>query len=495
MTGFLTIDGPQRLTCDVLVIGTGAGGATAASTLAESGADVLMIEEGAYVPAAEAPIGLGQSTLKMWRGAGLLSTLGPDQIMFAEGRCVGGGTEINSAIFQRAPEEIIHHWVAANHLHDISVDSLAPYYERAAAAVNASVIPNEVGPPTTILARAGEAMGWKVSVLTRGQHHCVGANMCAAGCPTGGKQSMSSTLIPRALASGARLLARCRARYLMIRGHRANGAVCDATDGEGRQHRVTIEASAVFVCAGTMQTPLLLRRSGLGRRGGERFQLHPTVRVVAHFRDPVHAHRNRLPLTAITQFSPDMRFGGSNFSVATYALSLAEDWAHRAQWLPDYTHHAMYYAMIKPDGVGRIHPVPKAIEPIVTYRLTERDRRSLGEAVRQLALALFAAGADRVLPSIRGHEGWSSPELLRNRGAVLVPQDRALLMSIHLFGSCPMGERADCFPVDSFGRLVGMENIVLADASVLPGAPGVNPQATIMALSFRAADAFAARAA
>lgn len=190
-----------------------------------------------------------------------------------------------------------------------------------------------------------------------------------------------------------------------------------------------------------------------------------------------------------------MRFGGSNFSVATYALSLAEDWEHRAQWLPDYTHYAMYYAMIKPDGVGRIYPIPKAAEPIVTYRLTERDRRSLGEAVRQLSLSLFAAGADRVVPSIRGHEGWSSPASLRNRDAVLVPQDRALLMSIHLFGSCPMGEGADCFPVDSFGRLVGTENIVLADASVLPGAPGVNPQATIMALSFRAADAFAARAA
>src|SRR6185312_17484403 len=150
------------LSCDVLVIGTGAGGASVAATLAAAGADVLMVEEGPNIPAAQAPAGLSHSMLAMWRGGGLLTTLG-SQIAFAEGRCVGGGTEINSAIFQRTPDRVIADWASANRLGDFTPTSLAPYYDRAAQAVSASLTPGEPGPPTDILARAGAAMGWQVS--------------------------------------------------------------------------------------------------------------------------------------------------------------------------------------------------------------------------------------------------------------------------------------------------------------------------------------------
>jgi choline dehydrogenase-like flavoprotein len=484
------IDGPQALSCDVLVVGTGAGGASAAATLAEAGRDVLLLEEGPHIPAAIAPTGLAPSMLTMWRCGGLMSTLGT-QIGFAEGRCVGGGTEINSAIFQHAPDSVIEAWAAANHIDDFSPTALAPYYERAAAAVNASLTPGELGPPTDILARAGAAMGWKVSALERGQRHCVGTNLCAAGCPTGGKQSMSSTLVPRALAKGARLISQTRVERLTRRRTRVTGAIATATDAAGRTRRLTISANSVFVCAGTMQTPVLLARSGLGHNAGRRFQLHPTIRVLARFKEPVNAHRYRLPLAAITEFMPELRFGGSIFSLPTYGMAIAEDWSRRADRLPDYAHHVIYYAMIKPDGVGRIHTLPRITDPIVTYKLTERDWRRLGDGVRLLAHALFAAGAEKITPSIVGHYGWTDTDALA-RDTTALPYGRTTLMTIHLFGSCPMGHDPAIYPVNSMGRLAEVENVVVADGSVLPGAPGVNPQATIMALAFRAADAFLA---
>jgi choline dehydrogenase-like flavoprotein len=65
-------------------------------------------------------------------------------------------------------------------------------------------------------------------------------------------------------------------------------------------------------------------------------------------------------------------------------------------------------------------------------------------------------------------------------------------MSIHLFGSCPMGQDQTFFPVDGAGKLHHADNVFVADASALPGAPGVNPQATIMAFAFRIADQFLA---
>ena len=97
--------------------------------------------------------------------------VGGTPIAFAEGRCVGGGTEINSAIFQRAPDDVIEGWATANHLHDFSPQMLMPFYDRAAAVVNASLTPGPAGPPTEILRRASKVMGWKTTALERGRQN------------------------------------------------------------------------------------------------------------------------------------------------------------------------------------------------------------------------------------------------------------------------------------------------------------------------------------
>ena len=489
MTGLVSVAGPQNLSCQALVIGSGAGGASVAATLAEAGLDVLILEEGPYIPAAEAPAGISASMLSMWRGGGLLATLG-SQVAFAEGRCVGGGTEINSAIFQRTPDSVLKLWAAANGIGDFTPESLAPYFTRAAEAVNASLTPGPPGPPTEILARAGAAMGWKVSQLERGQRGCVGTNLCSAACPTGGKQSMTATLIPRALALGARLLPQARVEKLIHDDGRSRGAIATATGADGQRHWVAIAADTVFLCAGTTQTPALLARSHVRGPIGRSFQLHPTIRLLARFPDQINAQRYRLPLVAITEFMPELRFGGSVFTLPTFGMALAEDWTNRNGLLPDYGRHAIYYAMIKPDGVGRIRALPGIDEPVTSYLLTERDRRRLWQGAQKLAGALLAAGAEHVTPSVVGHPGWSEAGAAARDGAP--PASRVNLMSIHLFGSCPMGEKAGIHPVDSLGRLRGFENVIIADGSVLPGAPGVNPQGTIMALALRAADAFMA---
>ena len=107
-----------------------------------------------------------------------------------------------------------------------------------------------------------------------------------------------------------------------------------------------------------------------------------------------------------------------------------------------------------------------------------------------MARGLFAAGATHVTPSVIGHPGWADAGATMGAETQPAPE-RTALMTIHLFASCPMGE-TEFRPVDSFGRLKGWGNVILADGSVLPGAPGVNPQGTIMALALRAADAFLA---
>ena len=492
MTGLIAIDGPTILNCEILVIGTGAGGASVAATIADAGVNVLMLEEGPHVPADVAPRGLSEAVPALWRGGGLTATMGSTPIAFAEGCCVGGSTEINSAIFQRAPDEVITGWARANHLPDFTPEALSPLYDRAAAVVNASLTPGALGPPTEILRRAGEIMGWKTTAVERGRRESYSQRHQVSGFATGAKQSMSATLIPRALLRGARLVANCRVDRLAFQGRHATVAVATATDAQGRRHRVTVNASQVFICAGTTQTPSILQRSGVRKNIGRSFQIHPTVRVLATFPELVNAHHHELPLAAITEFMPGLRFGGSVFTLSTFGLAIAEDWPVREQYLPEYAHCAMYYAMIRPDGVGRIRTVPGLAEPIVSYRLTERDWRRLRDGLALLVRALLAAGATRVIPSVRGHPGWTDANRVEPELRYGLLRDHVALMTIHLFGSCAMGRDPDLFPVDPWGRLAGFDNIIVADGSVLPGAPAVNPQATIMALAYRATDNYLA---
>jgi choline dehydrogenase-like flavoprotein len=475
------------LSCDVLIVGSGAGASTVAAQLVGVGLDVLMIEEGPYVPALAAPVGLSDAMPLLWRSGGLTAAIGEPPIAFAEGCCVGGGTEVNSAIFQRAPEPILAGWSGKQGLGDLTAERLEPYYDHVAQMVGASHTNGDLGPPTELLRRAGEAMAWEVTPLERAQVRCVGTNQCSAGCPTGAKQSVTTSLLPNLLRAGLRLIADCRVIRLMHQNGRASKAIAVSQDAGARRH-ITIKFRDIFVCAGATQSPALLQRSGMTKRLISAFQLHPTLRILARFKEPVNAAEHRLPLVAITEFMPDLRFGGSIFTLGTFAMALAEDWTNRARYLADHRHFTMYYVMIRPTGTGWLRTIPGLREPLIGYTLGAEDWSLLAQGASSLASALFAVGADLVLPGVSGGVGARSPaefgsQMDETRRA------RAALMSIHILASLPMGD-GDQAPVDSVGRLRGFDNVLVADASVIPTPLGANPQGTVMALAKRTADIF-----
>jgi choline dehydrogenase-like flavoprotein len=488
------IDRDAVVECGTLVIGSGAGGATVAARLAEAGRDVVIVEEGPYVDHADVPEEVPEAMNRLWRGGGLTVALGQTPVAYAEGRCVGGGTEINSAIMQRAPETLLESWAKTYQIADFGPTQLKPYYDRAAAIVNASLTAGPLGAATDILRLAGATLGWKTSPLERAQRHCVGTNLCSVGCPTGGKQSMTATQIPAALACGARLIAECNVRRLVLEGSHVARVNAVARGWDGQRHRVSFRPRDVFVCAGAVHTAALLRRSGMRRNVGDTLRLHPTIKVVARFAREVNAHRSRLPLNAITEFMPDQRLGGSIFLPGYFGMSIAEDWENRRWLLQEWRNCGMYYAMVRGVGTGTVRPMPGLAEPLVRYALAGVDWTNLGLGVARLGQAMFAAGATHVYPSIAGHPGWTSLDSCIEFAHRALPANRTNLMTIHLFSSCPPGEDLVRCATDSFGRIHGTENVFLADASQIPEAPGVNPQLTIMAMALRNAEAFLARA-
>ncbi|HXB54088.1 MAG TPA: GMC family oxidoreductase [Vicinamibacteria bacterium] len=482
------LDGPVETACDVVVIGSGAGGACVAAVCAEAGLDVIMLEEGPFVPTEQKPARLTTALLRQWRCSGLTAALGPTPVAYAEGRCVGGSTEINAAVFQRTPDELLERWAQDYRIADFGAAALAPHLDRAARVVNSSLTRGPLGRASEILHEAGRKLGWRATPLERGQRHCVGTNMCAHGCPTGAKQSMSNTLLPEALARGMRLFAECRATHLVVRGRRAIAVEAIGMGADGRRHRATLRPRLVFLCAGAIHTPAILRRSGLKRHVGDTLRMHPTLKCVALFDKRVGASDSRFPLYAISEFMPDQRLGGSIVTPGFFGMMLSDYWQHRKDLVAAMDRAGAYYAIVRGQGVGRIRTLPGAVEPVVSYRLAPLDWENLAKGLARIGRAMFASGATVVYPSIRGHAGWRRPEECDEFNVRGLPQNRTSLMTVHLSSSCPLGGDDRRSATDSFGRLHGHENVIVGDASQLPEAPGINPQATVMALAFRAAE-------
>src|SRR5215510_2950252 len=90
---------------DVVIVGTGAGGATAARVLSEAGFSVILIEEGPALAPQDRSRGLLDAMSESMRDLATVSTRSSSPMPLLLGRCVGGSTAVNSGIIWRLPED------------------------------------------------------------------------------------------------------------------------------------------------------------------------------------------------------------------------------------------------------------------------------------------------------------------------------------------------------------------------------------------------------
>ena len=467
--------------CEVLVVGSGAGGALTAALLSEAGRDVTLLEEGPWMdPDSVEPFSIEEMTTK-YRSGGAGVALGRPPIAYVEGRCVGGSTEINSGLYHRPPAELVEAWRTRYHILDLTPSVLDRYSTEIERSLSVSRLP---GPPPTasaVLERGATKMGWRATEVPRVFRY-------DAVLSPGVKQTMSRTYIPRAVAAGARVVPACRVERLVIRDGRAIGARVRIGHEDGRVERSLLRAGHVFVCAGAIGTASLLQRSGIRRNVGTGLKVHPTVKLAARFPFPIE-DRADVPMHQVLHFAPDLTLGGSISRREYIALALADSWDENAADMEKWESIGVYYAAIRSDGWGRVLSVPGFTAPIVTYRLADSDLSRLARGLTHLAELLFAAGAVELYPSISDAPSLRSVRDIGNLWG-LVGRANLNLMTIHLFSTIGMGEDDSETGADSHGRVWGVENLRVNDTSLLPDAPGVNPQGVVMAFAARNCDHF-----
>ncbi len=468
------------LKTEVLVVGSGPGGATSAALLAEAGQDVLLVEEGRRYRVGEVEsYTLSEMDLK-YRNGGLTPAMGPTRVTYIEGRCVGGASEINAALYHLPLPETLDDWTARFDLDELSFADLEPRFRAIEREVGVSHRQDGLSPASRTLIKGADRLGWRHTEIERFWRYSPKPD----GSLSDRRQSMSETLVPRAEAAGARLLAQTRIRRLVLDGRRAVAAIGTTVGRDGREQPVEIRFDRVVLACGAVQTPALLRRSGVTRNIGDSLRMHPMIRIAARFPDKVNEPHWGVPVQQVEEFKPHITLGCSHSALPHIALWLAGDVPDKRARLAEWEHIAVFYSAVAGQTLGTVRSLPFFDEAFVRYRLTRGDMALLGDSVHKLSELVFAAGATEVVNPIEGGPLVRHPRELVGYRAGL-PHGKVNVTAIHLFSSCPMGGNPQRSATDPWGQLYDLDNVMLNDASILPDTPGVNPQATIMAIARR----------
>ena len=496
---------------DACVVGSGAGGAVVARELAEGGMDVVVLEEGGERSAA-AVTGRPRDMLpRLYRDGGQVVTIGRPPLLLPLGRGTGGTTFVNSGTCFRTPPAVLARWREELGLDGLTEAAMEPAFERVERELGVAEVPPALAGANAAMIRRGAArLGWSGGMLKRNARGCQGSGVCAFGCPTGAKQHVAETYLPKALDAGARILTGVRAERVVMRGDRAGwregrarwggdrgwggsagpparaaGVVARTSDGG----RVEVEAPLVVLAAGTVHTPLLLARSGLGHasgRLGTGLSLHPATAIWGLFDEEIDMARGVPQSVYVDEFAAEGIMLEGIAGPPDY-LAMAAPFAgdRLRELMLRFRHVGQCGLMVSDRSRGRI-VLRRRGRPIVRYDVADADVATVKAGLERLAELMWAAGARSVvLPIARLRElhGGDSAPLRR----LDLRAGDLKLMAFHPLGTARPHADPRHGVLDGDLEVHGARGVHVADGSAVAGPLGVNPQITIMALATRLA--------
>lgn len=482
----------EELECEVVVVGTGAGGAVVGKELAERGLAVVLLEEGEHYRR-DAFIGRARGTHgRFYRPQGSLA-LGNSLVPVLMGRMVGGSTALNTATCFRTPDWVLSRWCEELGTEELSPERMAPHFEKVERELRVErARPEVLGGAARVVARGCQALGWSHFPVLRNAPDCDGQGVCDYGCPTDAKRSTNLTYVPAALERGAVLYTGSRAERVLLEGGRAVGVEA-RTSGGGR---LSVRARAVVLAGGAVPTPALLLGQGLANASGQvgrNLSLHPATAVSALFEEQIGAY-NAIPQGyCCDQFHREgMLLLGGSVPIDMGANIFPFSGRRLMEVMEAYDRIATFGLMVEDQGRGRVR-LSRDGSVRVTYFLSQADVDRLQLGMGRIAQIFLAAGARKVYPMLRRFPELSGEEGLRAfRALKLRPWD-LFATSFHPLGTCRMGRDPQRSVVGLDHQSHEVERLFIVDGSSLPGPTAVNPQITIMAFAHRAAERIAER--
>ena len=500
-----------RLDADVAIVGTGAGGGTAADILSAAGLSVVMIEEGPLATSSDFRMREADAYPQLYQESAGRKT-GDKAINILQGRCVGGGTTVNWTSSFRTPVATLDYWRSAFALEGFGPADLAPWFERMEQRLSIAawtIAPNE---NNDVLRRGAQALGIAAGTIRRNVEGCWNIGYCGMGCPTNAKQSMLVTTIPAALERGATLLTRARAWRLELlpgRSEHVGALACIALNASGTDptpRRITVRARAFVAAGGAIGTPALLLRSGVPDPHGvvgKRTFLHPTVVSAALMPERVDGFAGAPQTIYSDHFLATPLEGPIGFKLEAppihpvlAATTLPGFGPSHAQWMDRLPYMQVIIALMRdgfhPDSAGGRVRLGDDGTPVLDYELNDYFWDGARRAFAAMAEIQFAAGASTVMPvHASGVRFARWPEASAGIATLPLAPLVAPVVSAHVMGGCPLGPDVRLAAVDPSGRYHHLENLYVIDGSVFPTSIGANPQLSIYAVAAKLATGLA----
>ncbi len=480
---------------EVCVIGSGSGGAVVAALLAESGKDVVVLEEGGNFTARDFTGREGEMYPLLYRdGGGQFSADGGVNVL--QGRAVGGSTVINAADCTRIPPEVLEHWGTVHDVEGVNEETLRDSYARVERALGVTdILEGQINRNNSLLLEGATKLSMKGGTFRTNRTGCAGIGTCLIGCPVNAKKGAHLNYIPRALAAGARIYADARADRIVVKNGAATGVRGSILDREQgiATYPIEIEAEHIVVSAGAIHTPLLLARSGLGgEQVGRNLTLQPQIPFIALFPESVIAWKGIPQSTYVDAFDHNTAThglggyrmegisGGPGFAsfifpgIGVGHRQLFEKFANTATAL-----------ILVPDRPGDgFVSAQKGGGAKITYTVQDLWRKNARKGIAAAARCYLEAGAEAVL--------WAdeTAEVIRSlkkaeKAAANAPLavSSARLVSAHCQGTCRMGEVEKTCVADSRGRMYGVKGVTVCDASLFPSSASTHTMIPTMAMA------------
>lgn len=510
----MNLEGMRRFaggTVDAVVVGTGAGGSPLLARLADAGLSVVALEAGRnwnpedFTADEIAAGGIYWSAERLSAGT-TPQAFGANN----SGMGVGGSTLHWGAFCPRAdPRDLrLRSEQGVGVDWPLEYDDLLPYYERIEAFIGVSgpqpypwdparrypLPPVPRNAPAELMQTACDALGVRAAdapaaVVSRPfappgaaeRPACINCGSCHQGCRIGAKTSMDVTYLPLAVRAGAEIRPECFVRGFELDARGRIAAVIYVQDGHEQRQR----CSAVFLCAGAVETPRLLLHCGLANSSGQvgrNYMAHVATQVWGTFEAETRPNKG-YPSALITEDmlrAPDADFAGGylvqslGIVPVTWAQQVARGRGLWGQRLVDYIGRYNHVAGIGING------------------------ECLPQAGNYLELSDEVDDSGMRKPRVHFNSGPNEDNLNRHaieRMTAMWKQVAAddiwtLQRSAHTIGTCRMGADAAAAVVNAVGRSFDVDNLWICDNSIFPSALAANPALTIMALSLRTAEAF-----
>lgn len=491
-----------KRTCDVCIIGTGAGGAVLAARLAATGKRVVLLEDGGYHTSNKFTLTERDMMPRLYQEGAARATA--DQSMaILQGRAIGGTTVVNWTTCFRTPKRVMDYWQQHHGVEGLTWDALAPHWDTLEQRLSVTKMRLEqVNQNNLVTYRGLGALKWHRDFLSRNVKNCAHSGYCGVGCPIDAKQSMLVSLLPEAVKAGAEIYANAWVERIVRDGRKITGVIARLRDPSTDQLSgvtLTVEAKVTVLSAGAINSPAVLLRSQINGNGrvGYRTFFHPAVGAVGVHEEKIDPFVGSPQYVYSDEFvdrGDKMGFlieGAPIFpmSAGSFQPVLGKERQAQMQLVP----HSSLTGILLHDGFDRtqrddgahIKLKPNG-QPEIHYPWTDRLREGLRAATKAAMQIQLAAGARQTW--MGDTYAKTSNELDRVLDATSFEPTRVPVFVAHCMGGCPMGTDPKASVVDSKTlRHHELDNLFVVDGSVYPTSLTVNPQISIYGLASWAA--------